>query len=200
MAQRALLIISTYHDWSDAMGQARNPRPGVEAIRLEANGSFPNNPSLPLLLYRGALREPEPMEAEQVISANGWVGSWRNGVYAFHHFHSNAHEVLACCSGSARIRFGGPAGPVLQIGAGDVAVLPAGTSHKNEGASGDFLVVGAYPEGQEQYDMMRGDPAQTSSAAANIADVPVPPADPIYGLGGPLATHWSGAEPAAPSD
>ncbi len=23
-----------------------------------------------------------------------WLGAWRDGIFAFHHFHSTAHEVL----------------------------------------------------------------------------------------------------------
>ena len=176
-----------------------DPEPVVETCRLEPNGGFPNNPSLPLLLYRGALREPVPGEVEALLGENRWAGSWRNGVYGFDHFHSNAHEVLCCCAGSARVRFGGPGGPVIHVEAGDVAILPAGTGHGKEASSADFLVVGAYPLGQERYDMMRGDLAQAEQAAANIAAVPPPARDPIYGTGGPLLLHWAAPDAGARS-
>jgi uncharacterized protein YjlB len=172
------------------LSETINPESHVETVLLEPNGSFPNNPSLPVLVYRGALRDPEPGSVEQVLHGNSWRGSWRDGVYGFHHFHSNAHEVLACCAGSVRIRLGGPDGPVLKVCTGDVVIQPAGTGHRNEWASGDLLIVGAYPEGQEGYDMMRGDPGEAEAAAARIARVPVPGSDPIYGPGGPLQEHW----------
>lgn len=166
----------------------------VESHFLTPGNGFPNNWRLPLLVYRRAFAggRAAANEIERRLVENGWAGTWQNGVYSYHHFHSNAHEVLAVCSGRARLQFGGPAGPVVDVEAGDVAVLPAGTGHKRVEASGDFLVVGGYPKGQEDYDLLRGDPAEQSEAEQRIAAVPLPAADPLYGADGPLLEHWAG--------
>ena len=166
----------------------------IEVHRLAASAGFPNNPVLPLLVYRQAIpgERPDPArEVERRLAAHGWRGAWRNGVYAYHHFHSNAHELLAVCAGQAEIQFGGPSGPIVAIAAGDVAVLPAGTGHKRVRASSDFLVVGAYPGGQEDYDLCRGEPDKQSAAMERIARVPLPEADPLFGPDGPLFEHWT---------
>ena len=165
----------------------------VESYLLEAKDGFPNNRYLPLLVYRQAISTDEPDAArtfERLFSVNGWRGSWRNGVYSFHHFHSNAHEVLGVYGGSAQLQFGGPDGPVIKVETGDVVILPAGTGHKQISAASDFHVVGAYPAGQEDYDVMRGDPQERSEAEKRIAGVPLPQSDPIYGAEGPLSAYW----------
>lgn len=172
------------------MANAIDPEPRVETLRLTPDGGFPNHPALPLLLYRQAGRDPRPAAVERALTANRWGGTWRNGVYPFHHFHSNAHEVLVVCSGEAELQFGGPAGPVVAVRAGDAAVLPAGTAHCRRHASDDFLVVGAYPPGQQNYDLRRGDPDELAEAAGNLAAVPLPDTDPLYGPDGPLLRHW----------
>jgi uncharacterized protein YjlB len=156
------------------------------------DGTIPNNPTLPFLVYPGALNLPpaDPAAAcEAVFAANDWGGSWRAGIYPFAHYHSTAHEVLGICRGAAKVRFGGDAGVVLTVSAGDVVVIPAGGGHHNLGASGDLLVVGAYPQGQ-RWDLCLGLPGERPQALDNIARVPLPAADPVYGTDGPLAEHW----------
>jgi uncharacterized protein YjlB len=95
--------------------------------------------------------------------------------------------VLGIACGSATVRFGGSTGIVLEVRAGDVVVLPAGTGHQNLGASGDLLVVGAYPRGQEDYDLCRDDPSERPRALERIAAL----ADPAYGRQGPLMKEWA---------
>jgi uncharacterized protein YjlB len=115
------------------------------------DGAIPNNPTLPLLVYPGALdlsADDPAATCEAVFAANGWGECWRNGIYPFPHYHSTAHEVLGICCGEAKVRFGGGTGIVLTVRAGDVVVIPAGVGHQNLGASPDLLVVGAYPRGQ----------------------------------------------------
>jgi uncharacterized protein YjlB len=159
---------------------------------LADDGTFPNNERLCLLVYKNALRLPQEAPAaaiESLFAAHGWGGSWRNGVYPFHHYHSTAHEVLGVYSGTAEVQFGGPNGVVLQVERGDVVIIPAGVSHKNVRSSVDFRVVGAYPHGQRP-DMNDGREGERPSADDRIASVPRPQADPVYGQGGPLDERW----------
>ncbi|MFP4606999.1 MAG: hypothetical protein ACLFP7_05195 [Thiohalospira sp.] len=167
---------------------APNP-PRVTARRLPDDGTYPNNPHLPLLAYTGAFPPNDPEAIEAVFAANGWPPAWRFGIFGHHHYHATAHEALGCFQGSARIQFGGPGGPILEAAAGDVVVLPAGTAHKAVESRGGFRCVGAYPVGQDP-DMNTGRPGEHAAAVALIARVPVPEADPAYGPEGPLAEHW----------
>lgn len=165
----------------------------IESQMIDGSSGFPNNARLPLLLYRRVTRgegDQAAGEFERCFEANGWRGAWRNGVFDYHHFHSNTHEVLGIAAGRARLQFGGPEGPAVEVRSGDMAVLPAGTGHKRLDASADFLVVGAYPAGQEDYDLLRGDPGEEESAKQRIAAVPLPEADPVYGARGPLLKRW----------
>jgi len=159
---------------------------------VEDDGTYPNNGRLPLLIYPGALVLPErdPAAAfEKLFADNQWDGSWRDGVYAFHHYHSTAHEVLGVYGGTAEVQLGGPQGPVLSVAVGDVMVIPAGVAHKNLGSSADFRVVGAYPLGQRP-DMNRGVTGARPDADIRIARLPLPAADPVHGPAGPLLTLW----------
>ena len=117
---------------------------------------------------------------EETFAANGWTGAWRDGVYGWQHYHATTHEVLGCYAGSARLQLGGPDGAVHEIAAGDVVVIPAGVAHCNLGASEDFAVVGAYPDGVVP-DMQEGD------GDPSIA-LPRPGADPVLGPGRGFAT------------
>ena len=121
--------------------------PTIEDYFFADDGVVPNNPRLPLIVYRGALETDGDAAARCValFDRNGWTGAWKNGVYAHHHYHSSAHEVLGVAAGWVRVRLGGEGGQTVELRAGDVVVIPAGVAHKNEGASPDLLVVGAYP-------------------------------------------------------
>jgi uncharacterized protein YjlB len=98
---------------------------------------------------------------------------------------------LGICRGEARVRFGGAKGVVMTVRAGDVVVIPAGVGHQNLGASGDFLVVGAYPAGPD-WDLCTGDGDERPHVLDSIAAVPLPPTDPLFGADGPLLEHWRG--------
>jgi uncharacterized protein YjlB len=169
------------------------PIPGIETYRFDDDGIVPNS-RLPLVVYRAALPEGGDRAAacEAMFARHGWPDAWRNGIYAHHHYHSTAHEVLGIARGSARVRLGGEAGQSVELGAGDVVVIPAGVAHKREAASADLLVIGAYPRGQHP-DICRAAPERHDSAAAATAAVPLPGADPVTGTATPLLDAWRAA-------
>ena len=175
------------------MKQPFRPNPPDKlCLRLSDDGMIPNNQKCPLLLYRQALTLPAHDPAvlfETLFASNRWSGSWRDGIYAFHHYHSTSHEVLGVYSGSVTVLFGGEHGVTQEIQRGDVVVIPAGVGHKNLGSSEDFGVVGAYPDGRH-WDLRYGRPSERPRADDNIAQVPVPELDPVYGVEGPLRQEW----------
>jgi uncharacterized protein YjlB len=170
---------------------AYNAPLGTHTFVFDDNGLIPNSP-LPLVVREGAVtpdREDPPKAFERVFLKNGWTGSWRNGVFDYHHYHSTAHEVMGVATGSATIRFGGEDGETVAVSAGDVIIIPAGVGHACIKASSDFEVIGAYADGRE-WDIIRDDPGQIAAARQRIAQVPLPGADPVDGPDGPLMKLW----------
>ena len=164
------------------MGNVLTVHPAMELLQFEMSAGIPNNPALPVVVHHDVVGIlDDPVGCERLFRSHGWGGTWRNGIFPFHHFHSNAHEALGIVSGSARVTLGGPDGETLDVRAGDVLVLPAGTGHKREDAGSGLLVIGAYPPGQEDYDLRRGDPDELAEARRNIAAVLLPDADPALG-------------------
>ncbi len=170
-----------------------NRAPTIETYRFTDDGIVPNNPALPLVVYRGALPAAgdRASACERMFAQHGWPDSWRNGIYGHHHYHSTAHEVLGIARGNATVRLGGEGGQTVELNAGDVVVIPAGVAHKREAASSDLLVIGAYPLGQHP-DICRVEPAAHDRALAAIAAVPLPEADPVTGRADPLLECWRG--------
>lgn len=127
-------------------------------------------------LYRSPLRLPEPLDPaavfEELFGSHGWRGSWRDGVYDYAHYHSRTHEVLGVARGSGRVRFGSDSGRALNLKAGDVAILPAGTGHQCLKASNDFLVVGAYPESGAYDECKSREDGEKALPAINRVDRP----------------------------
>jgi len=162
-------------------------------LHFDDDGETPNNPRLPLVLYRTPVVLADGFDPaaifEELFAGNDWGGSWRNGVYDFLHFHTRTHEVLGIARGTVRVQFGGAAGKAIDLKAGDVAVLPAGTGHRRLRSSRDLLVVGAYPS-SGRYDQRKPSDVDHAQAVADIAKVSLPEADPVYGKTGPLLELW----------
>ncbi len=162
----------------------------VETLLLSENDWVPNNPHFAIVIYRQAIEpttEAMASEFEKLFQKNRWPARWRDGIFRYHHYHSTAHEVLGVARGSARLLLGGPQGHELEIFAGDAVVLPAGTGHCLLEESSDFLVVGAYPPGQD-FDICRTAP--TTKMSESITHLKKPLSDPIAGPGGPLIDLW----------
>lgn len=167
--------------------------PRVIAHLLAADGAIPNHPHWPLLVYPGAvaITGRDPAAAfEQLFDRHRWPAEWRNGVFPFHHYHSNAHEALGVYSGEVTVQFGGDGGISVTARPGDVIVLPAGTGHKKLASRGALGIVGAYPAGQRA-DTCTPLVSDARHSRAAIARVPLPACDPVFGPGGPLLALWA---------
>jgi uncharacterized protein YjlB len=169
----------------------------VETHKFADDGRIPNNPKLPLVLYRGGISlagSPYPEELiEKTFAANGWGDMWRNdSVYEYAHYHSTIHEAMAVARGRATVRFGGETGQTIDIGPGDVVILPAGTGHQGLFASPGLLVIGAYPP-NGTFNLCRASKAARIKALQEIPHVPPPEADPVFGAKGPLTMLWRAA-------
>jgi uncharacterized protein YjlB len=158
---------------------------------FDDDGLVPNNP-LPLLVYKSAIdidvNDPEAA-IEAVFAAHGWGQMWRDGIFDYQHYHATVHEVLGVATGRALVLFGGEQGEAIEIIAGDVAVLPAGTGHKRVFGSHDLSVIGAYPPGPQMH-VTRPTPQNYRKALTMIPKVKLPPSDPVYGKDGPLMRMW----------
>lgn len=161
-----------------------------ELLRLAPDGKMPNN-RLPILVYRQTA-EGSALEDlfRGTFAANSWGGLWTGAIFGYDHFHSNAHEVVGVASGEAVLGLGGASGVRLEVAEGDVVILPAGTGHRRVRGSGDFLVIGAFPVGQEIHDIYT-DLTACEDYLARVAAVALPAADPLYGAAGPLLTQWA---------
>ena len=175
------------------MKKSVNTNPHIWHRKIKRHTRFPNS-RLPVLIYEGALQLPRQKNkaagmAQRIFLRNGWSNSWRNGIYDFHHYHSNTHECMAIASGNAVVVLGGPRGIKRKLKAGDVLILPAGTGHRCISCSEDFVCVGAYPQGID-YDINYGTAAELKQAAKKIKAVSLPRKDPVFGKEGFLKGYW----------
>jgi uncharacterized protein YjlB len=167
----------------------------ANAFMFKDDGVIPNNLCWPLVLYRGAISLPANLDPaaimEDLFDENGWGDSWRDGIYDYVHYHSRIHEVLGIARGKGTVRFGGNNGRTIQLKAGDVAILPAGTGHQCIAASRDFLVVGACPPSGIYDECTKSE--DHARALKTIPKVGRPRKDPVYGPKGPLLSAWKPA-------
>ena len=169
----------------------KDPAKEVEQFMLKDDGTFPNN-RLPVLLYRNALKLPPLFAAafvKKLFRKNNWDNSWVYGVFQYHHYHSVTHEVLGVISGGSTLQLGGEGGVKLDVKRGDVLIIPAGVAHKNLGKENQISCVGAYPDGRD-YDINYGKAGERPRTDRNIAKVPVPEYDPVFGLEAGLIKYW----------
>jgi uncharacterized protein YjlB len=163
------------------------------AFHFHDDGRVPNHPRWPVLIYWGVVQLPRTLDPaavlEDLFGSNGWGDGWRNGIYDYLHYHSRIHEVLGIARGSAKVRLGGDRGRTLNLRAGDVVILPAGTGHQCLVASKDFLVVGAYPP-SGKYDECGPGGEQHERSIKSVEKVKRPRKDPVFGAKGPLLKSW----------
>jgi len=161
----------------------------VEHFLLPSGPVIPNNPDLPVIIYRQAVAAEgdHAIAFETAFKRNGWQGTWRNGIYDYHHYHNGAHEVLGIARGNGEVMLGGPGGMEFAVTAGDCLLLPAGTGHCLLSASSDFLVIGAYPPGQRA-DMQTA--AADEEGLKAIRNCPLPDHDPVDDVERSLAKLW----------
>jgi uncharacterized protein YjlB len=78
---------------------------------------------------------------------------------------------------------------VVRLKAGDVVMLPAGVGHRRVSGSPTLLVVGAYPAGQQKYNICKS-LRECRDAKTRIAAVTLPESDPFFGPTGALRKIW----------
>ncbi|MCW3087455.1 MAG: cupin protein [Sediminibacterium sp.] len=161
---------------------------------LHDNGQFPNS-KLPVIHHKNAIDLPFFRSAhaiEKIFEENGWTNNWDSGIYTYHHYHSITHEAFGVYKGRALLLLGGENGKHVVIQKGDVIIIPAGVAHKNMGKEEDALCIGGYPEGKD-FDMNYGNPGERPQTDLNIAGVPIPSTDPVFGMDSGLVELWKQA-------
>ena len=162
----------------------------IVPIYTKENNPFPNN-ILPVLYYPEAFLELTNSldAAKRMIThfeKNGYSNGWVNGIFPYHHFHSNTFEVLACISGEASVQLGGPGARIVLFKKGDVLLLPAGVAHKRMDATRNFCVVGAYPNNLRPDIRTSEDKRNYEEIKRSISRVLLPKFDPVEGKKGDL--------------
>ncbi|KAF2476089.1 uncharacterized protein BDR25DRAFT_300886 [Lindgomyces ingoldianus] len=170
-----------------------------EIYQLSPTSHVPNS-RLPALIYRSVLpADPTAASTREALEKNLWMQGGVFKTYRAHHFHSVTHECYAVFKGSSKLLLGrgpldGPeeGGLEVDLGRGDIIVLPAGVSHCSIASKGEYEYVGLYPEGSPHWDnnFCKASAEETSEKARVAESVPIPEYDPVYGKGGPLVDIW----------
>lgn len=164
----------------------------IQPLTIPSNGYVPNNAQLPFLLYRaGWVEDLNPREVLKRLARNGWAGGWINGVFPFHHYHAESHEVLVNTGEPFHVQLGGSDGEIVEFRTRDVVIIPAGGGHCLVDGSHASGVVGAYPLGQEAWDLKRNEQADYKLALEQIPHVKMPETDPVTGRHQPLMDYWT---------
>jgi uncharacterized protein YjlB len=162
-----------------------------ERIYIAPTAEFPSS-TLPVVLYRDSLHLPPLLHARYVknlFKQHGWSNAWNSGIFTYHHYHSITHEALGFIAGSTTLLLGGEEGRKVQVQKGDVLIIPAGVAHKNLEAEHQVACIGAYPDGHD-YDINTGQQGERPATDRNIAAVPLPTQDPLYGHGEGICRIW----------
>ena len=182
------------------MNQELHPPPPVDEVeivrlKIPAGDRVPNNPDHPAVIARNVLGGAHDDRAVRgLMEHNGWGHTWSSVVFDYHHFHPDAFEALAVARGSATLVLGGPQGQTVEVQAGDVMILPPGFGHRRLGMRDGFVICGAYPPGQGNYTVVWDPSGYDDAMLRQIAAVPNPRTDPVWGATGPLLKALLGSE------
>jgi len=128
-----------------------------------------------------------------------WSGSWGRRHFSISTITTVPRMKSWRSAAGGRGPLRGEHGITLTLAAGDVVVIPAGVAHKRISAGSDFVVVGAYPRGQEGYDICHGTREERLQVDRNIVASPPPhliPSTAATVSHGPLARVIVGPAPA----
>ena len=150
---------------------------------FQNDGIIPNN-TLPILIYKNVLQD-----FEATFKKNGWTNNWMDIILPYDHFHSNTHEVLGLAQGAAKLKIGGENGIELQVETGDVIIMPAGVGHYSLDNSMKYQFIGGYPNGADWN--LKTNLEEEQTILAEIANIPIPNTDPLFGINGPLFDYWN---------
>ncbi|KIW54354.1 hypothetical protein PV05_06718 [Exophiala xenobiotica] len=168
-----------------------------EQYRIPPNEYAPNS-RLPVLIYRDVL--PLPLSEDSTtafLESHGWEkrGVW--GHIPVRHFHPNSHECYGIFQGCSTLLLGcgssdTTGGLHVDVYAGDVIVLPAGTGHCCVESSTDYRYIGVYPKECPRWRNELGkDPIDVVALRDEIMAVAMPTQDPVNGAEGPLLRLWA---------